>query len=216
LVAASAGPPGSPPLPVIAPAKLLERRPDIRKAVRQIDAASAELGSARADRLPKFTLAFSGSRDRLTLGQVPALTDNVFSLGLGVFWPLFDAGRIRANIDAHQAALREAEYTFDQTLLNALQDVETAYTDVRELRERTVRLAEAVDSAQRASELAQALYAAGEADFLSVLDAHRELLDSQRDWVRAQTDAAVSAVILYRALGGGWRDSDNAQSRNGA
>jgi NodT family efflux transporter outer membrane factor (OMF) lipoprotein len=210
LLAGDAPPPPPPPVPVLAPALLLERRPDIRKAVRQIDTAAAELGSARADRLPKFTLSFSRTRDRLALGRAPAVTDNLFNLGLGVFWPLFDAGRIRADIEAHGAALRESEYSFDQALLNALQDVETAYTNVRELKERTGRLAAAVDSARRASTLAQSLYEADEADFLSVLDAHRELLDSERDSVGAQTDLAVNAVILYRALGGGRQESESA------
>ena len=79
--------------------------------------------------------------------------------------------------------------------------------DVRAQRERGARLTRAVDSAQRSSTLAQALYEAGEADFLSVLDAHTQLLDTQRDLVQAQTDAAVSAVSLYRALGGGWPDT---------
>jgi outer membrane protein TolC len=75
-------------------------------------------------------------------------------------------------------ARRTPLYAFDQALLNALQDVETAFTAVRAAQDRTVRLGEAVESAERASQLAKALYEAGEADFLSVLDAHRELLDT--------------------------------------
>lgn len=205
LIATAPLPSGTPALPERAPAELLERRPDLREAARRIDAASANLGSAQADLLPKFTLAFGGSMDRLKFHELPGITDNLFNVGLGIFWPLFNAGRIYANISAQDAALREAEYTFDQALLNALQDVESAYTDVRAHRERSALLDLAVDSAQRSSRLAEDLYHAGQADFLSVLDAHTQLLDTERDLARAETEAAISTVSLYRALGGGWR-----------
>jgi NodT family efflux transporter outer membrane factor (OMF) lipoprotein len=207
LTAAAPIPASVPALPAQAPAALLERRPDLRQAARGIDAAAANLGSAQADLLPKFTLSFAGSVDRLDFGGLPTVTDNLFNVGLGIFWPLFNAGRIHANITAQDAALRQAEYAFDQALLNALQDVESAYTDVRAQRQRSALLGLAVESAQRSAKLAQDLYNAGQADFLSVLDTHTQLLDTQRDLAQAQTDAAVSAVSLYRALGGGWRTS---------
>jgi NodT family efflux transporter outer membrane factor (OMF) lipoprotein len=200
-------PAGTPTLPQRAPAELLERRPDLRAAARRIDVANARLGSARADLLPKFTLAFGGSVDRLEFRDSPAITDNLFNVGLGIFWPLFNAGRIHANIAANDAALRESQYAFDQALLNALQDVESAYTDVRAHRERSALLQLAVDAAQRSSELAQDLYHAGRADFLSVLEAHTQVLDTERELVQSQTDAAVSMVSLYRALGGGWSET---------
>jgi NodT family efflux transporter outer membrane factor (OMF) lipoprotein len=200
---------GSPTLPKQAPAVLLERRPDLREAARSIDAASASLGSAKADLLPKFTLSFGDSTDHLAYRGLPGVTDNLFNVGVGVFWPLFNAGRIHANITAQNAGLKHAEYAFDQALLNALQDVESAYTNVRAQRERSARLALAVDSAQRSSHLAQDLYDAGRADFLSVLDAHTQVFDSERELTQAQTDVAVSAVSLYRALGGGWRPSSD-------
>ena len=86
--------------------------------------------------------------------------------------------------------------------------------DVRAQRERGARLTRAVDSAQRSSTLAQALYEAGEADFLSVLDAHTQLLDTQRDLVQAQTDAAVSAVSLtWRSAAAGRTRVKNQRSR---
>jgi len=207
LLSAAPIPPAPPALPRQAPAELLERRPDLRQAARRIDVAVANLGVAKADLLPKFTLSFGDAIDRLAYRGMPAVTDNLFTLGLGIFWPLFNAGRIHANIDAQDAALQQAGYAFDQTLLNALQDVEVAYTDVRAQRERGARLSLAVDSAQRSSTLAQKLYNAGEADFLSVLDAHTQVLDTQSELVQAQTDAAVSAVSLYRALGGSWQDT---------
>jgi NodT family efflux transporter outer membrane factor (OMF) lipoprotein len=205
LLAAAPLPSATPDVPQQAPAELLERRPDLREAARRIDAASANLGSARADLLPKFTLAFGASVDRLSIHGAPAITDNLFNVGLGIFWPLFNAGRIHANISAQDSALREAQYAFDQTLLNALQDVESAYSNVRGHRERTALLHLAFDSAQRSSQLAQYLYDAGRADFLSVLEAHTQVLDTERELAQAQTDTAIGTVSLYRALGGGWR-----------
>jgi NodT family efflux transporter outer membrane factor (OMF) lipoprotein len=196
---------GTPTLPQQAPAELLERRPDLRAASRRIDAASARLGSAQSDLLPKFTLAFGASGDRVEFHGLAGATDGLFNVGLGIFWPLFNAGRIHANITAHDAALREAQYAFDQALLNALQDVESAYANVRAHRERRERLTLAVESAQRSSQLAEDLYHAGRADFLSVLESHTQVFETERDLAQAQTDAAISAVSLYRALGGGWR-----------
>jgi NodT family efflux transporter outer membrane factor (OMF) lipoprotein len=205
LVASAPIPSGTPSLPDQAPAELLERRPDLREAARRIDVASANLGSAQTDLLPKFSLSFAGSVDHLAFHELPGVTDNLFNIGLGVFWPLFNGGRIHANIAAHDAALREAQYAFDQALLNALQDVESAYTDVRAHRECSMLLHLAVESAQRSSQLAEDLYHAGRADFLSVLAAHTQVLDTERELAQAQTDVAVSTVSLYRALGGGWR-----------
>jgi NodT family efflux transporter outer membrane factor (OMF) lipoprotein len=207
LLARAPIPAGAPTLPRQTPAELLERRPDLRAAARRIDAANARLGSARANLLPKFTLAFGGSVDRLEFRDAPAITDNLFNVGLGIFWPLFNGGRIHADIAAQDAALRESQHAFDQALLNALQDVESAYTDVRSHRERSALLQFAVDAAQRSSELAQDLYHAGRVDFLSVLEAHTQVLDTERELAQSQTNAAVSMVSLYRALGGGWSET---------
>jgi NodT family efflux transporter outer membrane factor (OMF) lipoprotein len=204
LLVSAAIPSGSPALPEQAPAALLERRPDLRAAARRVDVARAKLGAARSDLLPKFTLSFAASAEHLEFHDVPGVTDNLFNVGLGIFWPLFNAGRIHANIAAHDAALREAQYAFDQTLLNALQDVESAYTDVRAQRERSALLHLALDSAQRSNRLAEDLYRAGQADFLSVLAAHAQVLDTESELTQAQIDSAVSVVSLYRALGGGW------------
>jgi outer membrane protein TolC len=169
-----------------------------------VDVARAKLGAARSDLLPKFTLSFAASAEHLEFHDVPGVTDNLFNVGLGIFWPLFNAGRIHVNIAAHDAALREAQYAFDQTLLNALQDVESAYTDVRAQRERSALLHLALDSAQRSNRLAEDLYRAGQADFLSVLAAHAQVLDRESELTQAQIYSAVSVVSLYRALGGGW------------
>jgi NodT family efflux transporter outer membrane factor (OMF) lipoprotein len=205
LLATAPIPAVGPELPKQAPGELLERRPDLRAAARRIDAAAAQAGVARAERLPTFALSFAGVADRLVFRDLAAVSDGLFHVGLGTVWPLFNGGRIRSNITAADADLRSAEYAFDQTLLGALQDVETAYTDVRSQRERRDRLTDAVASARRSSELARELYSAGTTDFFSVLDAHTQVLDSERDLARAQTEAAVSSVALYRALGGGWR-----------
>ena len=205
LLVAAPIPGGDPALPQQAPAALLERRPDLREAARRIDAAAAHLGSARADLLPKFTLGFAAYSDRLTFRDMPDVTDGLFQVGLGTFWPLFNAGRIRANIVAADASLRETEHAFDQALLNALQDVETSYTNIQAQRERRALLSDAVESGRRSSRLAQDLYQAGTTDFLSVLDAQTQVFESERALAATQTEAAISAVDLYRSLGGGWR-----------
>lgn len=197
-------PPALPDLPRLEPASLLERRPDLRRAARDVDVAAANLGTAKDELLPKFTLSFGASRDRAAFQGAPAVTDGIFNIGVGIFWPLFNSGRIRADIAAQGSALRQAEDEFNQTLLVALQDVESSYTDVQAYRQRCAELQTAVDAAQRSLQLANELYAAGELDFLAVLDAQTQLLDAQRDLIAAQTNASLASVSLYRALGGGW------------
>ena len=201
--------PVAPPiLPLTTPASLLERRPDLRRARREVESAAANLGVARADRFPNITLVFASSVDQLKFRRVPTVTDSLYEIGAGVFWPLFDAGRIRANIIAKDAALRESADVFVQALLRALQDVESAYTDVRGQRRRSDQLQAAVAAARRSLDLANSLYSAGEADFLAVLDAQTQLLAEEQDLVVADTNASLACVSLYRALGGGWDVSE--------
>jgi outer membrane protein TolC len=170
-------------------------------------AAAARLGSAKSDLFPKLLLSANVARTVFELGALPRVTGNVFALGLGLTAPIFNAGRIRAGINAEDARFAQATTLYDKTFLTALEDVENAFVAHTTARERKAELSQATVAADRAYRTADAFYQRGLTDFLSVLDAQRAKLSAEDEETRAQTVVTVSMVSLYRAFGGGW-DSD--------
>jgi len=198
-------PPGE--VPVGLPSDLLRRRPDIRRAERQLAAAHAGIGVVVAQLFPQFTLTGNvGLQSR----QISLQNwDNSFwSFGPGVTWSILDANRIRSNIDLQNALTDQALTTYRQTILNALlqvQDVLVAYAHEQHRRE---ALSESVRLNKRAVELAAKRYQDGQTDFLAVLDAERTLFASQNALVISNQTVGTDAVTLYEALGGGWEIDD--------
>ena len=166
--------------------------------------AAAKLGSAKTDLFPKFVLSANGGRSALDISQQPLAIGNVFALGLGMVAPLFNAGRIRANIEAADARLSHVAASYEKTYLTALEEVENAFVAHTTARERRDELTQAAEAAARAEHLAQEFYKRGVTDFLAVLDAERVKLTAEDDRVKAETAVSVSMVSLYRAFGGGW------------
>jgi outer membrane protein TolC len=121
-----------------------------------------------------------------------------------VRWPVFDAGRIRANIEVQNALQEESLAAYQQTVLTALKDVETTLVDYAKEQEHRQSLSEAVAYNRKAVELARTLYVAGRTDFLNVLDAQRSLYVSEDALVRSTRSVASGLIALYKALGGGW------------
>lgn len=187
-----------------APADLLRRRPDIRKAERQLAAQTAQIGVATADLYPRFTLSgfFAlqkfGPRNFFESGNI------AYQFGPSVVWNIFDGGRIRSNIKAQDALTQQALLRYEQTVLNALQEVEDALVDYARESERRDLLARSVTAARRSVQLAQNLYVAGLTDFQNVQDQERSLF--QQDDALAQSTGLVTQNLIrvYRALGGGW------------
>ncbi len=184
------------------PIDLIARRPDIRRAERELAAATARIDVARADLYPRVALLGTFGRrsddaSNLTLGE-----SGYWSLGRVVRWPLLTGGRVRAQIEAQRARRDQAEAAFRQTALQAMEDVENALASYgRDQRERE-RLAEAVAAETRAVDLAGSRYRAGLDSFLAVLDAQRTLRDGEDRLAGAEMRVAVSAVALFKALGG--------------
>ena len=193
-----------PKMPALLPSELLSQRPDVRRAQDEVTAAAASLGSAKTDLFPKFFLAASGGRSTLELGALPRITGNVFSLGLGLAAPLFNAGRIRATIEASDARLAQVAAIYEKTFLVALEDVENAFIAHATARDHRAQLQQAAEATARAHDLADAFYTRGVTDFLSVLDAQRAKLSAEDELTKAETAVTVSMVSLYRAFGGGW------------
>ena len=186
------------------PSDLLERRPDIRRAEAQLAAATARIGEAKADLFPRFVLTGTAGRQATQLHDLTVGLGNYFAVGPGISLPLFNGGRIRSNIAVQTSRQRGAVISYESVILKALEEVENALVNYSQEQERRDRLNQAVQQSQLAIDLATEQYRAGLVDFLSVLDAQRELYATEEQLVQSQTGVTTNLVTLYRALGGGW------------
>jgi outer membrane protein TolC len=118
--------------------------------------------------------------------------------------PIFDAGRISANIGIQDAKLEQARLNYRMTVLNALEEVENALANVANTSERRMRLEQATNSARNTLQIAQQRYSSGLTDFLSVLDSQRTLLKLEDELASSAGALATAQIQLYKALGGGW------------
>lgn len=190
-------------LPTGLPSDLLRRRPDIRRAERQLAAANARIGVATADLYPKFSLLGVVGLNSSAAGNFFNGDSRYWSIGPSFNWPIFQGGRVVATIRVREAERQQALIAYRQSILGALEDAENAigaYT--REERRRTI-LADDVNSNQRAAARTHELYLSGLCDFRSVLDARRKVLTAQGSLLQSEGVVAVKLVALYKALGGG-------------
>ncbi len=197
--------PGHPPtVPVGLPSDLLRRRADIRSAERAVAGASARIGVAVADLLPRFSLTGSFGFEGTTIGDTASSDARFFSVGPSVRWPIFEAGRIQSNIQAADARTQTAIAEYHQTVLQALSDVETALSNYARQQDRQAKLEAGVSASRRAVVLATELYSKGLSDFLSVIDAQRQLLQAEDELAQTNRQVSAELIALYKALGGGW------------
>src|SRR6266581_530823 len=201
---ASPIPSAGPDVQVGLPSDLLRRRPDIRRAEAQLAAATARIGEAKADLFPRFVLTGTAGRQATQLSDLTLGAGNFFSAGPGISLPLFTGGRIRSNIAVQTSRQREALISYHSALLNALEEVENALVNYSQEQELRDRLNGAAKQSQVAVDLAAEQYKAGLVDFLSVLDAQRDLYANEDQLVQSQTTVTTNLVGLYGALGGGW------------
>lgn len=214
LVEASVIPSTPPRVPVGLPSDLLLRRPDVRQAERQLAAATANIGVARADLFPKFYLTGTAGFESVSASDWFTAGSKFWSAGPTMQWRIFDAGRIRANIRVQNARQEEALAVYEKTVLTAFEEVENGLTLYAKEQVRRSSLQDAVVSSQKSLDTANKLYASGLADFLQVLDAERSLYQAQDSLV--QSDRAISAnlVSLYKSLGGGWESTEQSLAQN--
>ncbi len=193
-----------PEIPIGLPSDLLRRRPDVRRAERQLAAATAHIGQAEADLLPKFSITGALGFDTNKPKALFDWSSKYWALSPGVSWPIFDAGRIRFNIQVTTEQQKQAADNYQLTVLNALKDVEDSLAAYRFEQTRHEKLAAAVSAAKQSVLLANQQYEQGITDFISVLDAQRDEFGAEDSL--AQSDRAISTdlIALYKALGGGW------------
>src|SRR2546425_4090125 len=197
-------PSAGPKVDVGLPSDLLKRRPDIRRSEAQLAAATARIGEAKADLFPRFVLTGTAGRQATQLHDLTLGVGNFFSAGPGISLPLFTGGRIRSNIAVQNSRQRGALISYESVILHSLEEVQDALVNYSQEQERRDRLNEAVQHSQLAVDLATEQYRAGLVDFLSVLEAQRELYANEDQLVQSQTSVTTNLVGLYRALGGGW------------
>jgi outer membrane protein, multidrug efflux system len=203
-------------LPIGTPEGWLMRRPDLIAAERQVAAATANVGVARADLFPRVTLSGLlglASGGLATLSQSDSL---LYSAGAGMSWTLLDFGRIRGRIGAGEARAQQALAAYEQAVALALEETEGAMAQFTRNTQRVGKLALAARSAGEAVKLARLRYETGVTDFLAVLDAEREALSTQDQLAQSRSDTAAALVAVYRSLGGGWNAPAGAAAPTGA
>jgi multidrug efflux system outer membrane protein len=186
------------------PADTLRQRPDVRAAERKLAAETARVGVAEAARYPSFKLSGSVGLDALIQGATGNTTGSSYSLLGSVTAPIFNAGRLKSQVEAQDAVREQAEVTYEQAVLTALQDVENALVALARNRERGEALTRAAKATRNAAQLARQRYGAGIIDFQSVIDTERTALSVEDSLASTRSDEVLALIRLYKALGGGW------------
>lgn len=200
------------PIPVIPssvavgiPGDLIRRRPDIRQAERQYAAQWYQVGVAKANLYPTFTLSGSFSASSQAISSLFSPASLVSSVTGSVQQALINRKALRAQVRVQSALLDQYEISYQSTVLGAIQDVENAIQEFSAEQIRRRSIAEDATAAQNAAEMSRELYAGGLKDFLTVLDSERTQLSAQNSLVQSDATVAGNLVRLYRAMGGGWR-----------
>ena len=197
------------------PTELLRRRPDIRLAERQLAGQSAQIGVAKADLFPSFSLfgtigfASAGSTSRpesrnAGAGELFSRKSFNYSFGPSFSWDLFNYGRITNAVRVEDARFQQLAVDYENTVLEAYQEVEDALVAFMRTRERVAFLDDAVTAYKKAVDLSSLQYTEGLVDFQRVLDSQQNLVQTQDTLVATTGDVVLSLVGLYKALGGGW------------
>jgi outer membrane protein TolC len=187
------------------PSDLLKRRPDVRAAERRIAAANARIGIARADLYPHFSLTGAAGLESLSFSSFGNASSGYYQIGPGLTWRIFDAGKIRFQIQAESARTAAATAAYERSVLDAFRDVETALVAYANIKVRRNELAAESDADAQATDIATLLYKRGVESFLPVLDAERSLYATEDALAQSERDCALALITLYKSLGGGWQ-----------
>jgi multidrug efflux system outer membrane protein len=196
-----------PIVPAGLPSTLLDRRPDVRQAEQLLVSANADVGAAKALFYPTISLTglFGASAD---LSNLADRQSQVWSIGAGLFQPLFQAGRIRRNYEAAQAAFEQALAQYAKTAQNAFREVADSLVAIDKLQLVRVEQEAGVAALQEASDLARARYDQGLSSYFEVLLADEQLFAAELDLANTRYSQLDAVVQLYRALGGGWQQPE--------
>lgn len=210
LLAGASGIPEAPPQVAVGiPADLLRRRPDVRAAELQAVAQSAQIGVAKADLYPAFSLTgnfgfLSSDWSKYDLSDIFLAKSRAYSVGPSVQWNILNYGQITNNVRVQDAAFQALLADYGNIVLRAQQEVEDGLIAFAKAQERTQQLRIAAGAAQRSQELAVLQYREGITDFTTVLTAEQNLLQQQDNLAVSRGDIPRGLIQTYRAMGGGW------------
>jgi multidrug efflux system outer membrane protein len=198
-----------PETPAGIPSTLLQRRPDIRKSEQLLISANADIGLAKANFFPQFSLTGllgTSSPDLRTFSSS-------WAVGGSMLGPLFQAGKISANYQASKYAYEQAKTEYEKTVINALREVADALNLQEKLIEEREQQARAVKHLQKATKLSSHRYSKGLSNYFEVLDAQQQLLSAEYNLSKTEKDRLLAVVQLFKALGGGWGNPNPVQQK---
>ena len=190
------------------PTDVLRQRPDIRRAERQLASQHARIGVASGELYPIFTLPGTLSWQASETGDFFSGGNLAYSIGPAFRWNLFNAGRVRNNIEVEKERTQQAMLAYEQTVLSALEETENAMVALKNEQRRLQSLTQAVSAADKSVELVKTLYKSGLTNFQNVLDLERSLAQQQDNLAASLGQVSQNLVGLYRALGGGWQEPE--------
>jgi NodT family efflux transporter outer membrane factor (OMF) lipoprotein len=188
------------------PLELLQRRPDITEAEREVAAATARIGVATANLYPHLLLTGAAGGQGQGLGVSPNLGQSIWSAGPSLYWAVLDFGTLDAIVQVADYRTKEQLAAYKATILQAVQEVDAAIQGYAAQQQRLDSLTTALKAAEQSVSLASQRYDRGLTDFLNVLDAEREEYALEDQYAQAQQIAADDFAALYKALGGGWEN----------
>lgn len=191
-------------LPAGLPSELLTRRPDLLQARYTMEAAAHEVGVARAARFPSISLTGRGGIVSQTLRGLTSGAPWAWSAVGSLTQPLFAFGNLRRKEQIARENYFQSAQSYEQSVIEALAEVEQALTAVNSYRLQTQRTAQLVEANQRIAQMNRSLYLSGLSDYLAVIDAERSLYESQMEWVNLSVERYLAWIGLCKALGGGW------------
>ena len=193
-----------PSIPTGLPSELLQRRPDLITAEEQLHAQTARIGVAQALRYPSFTLTGNLGYESTELSDLNSSDARTWNLFGNIFQPIFNAGRLKAQVDVEIARTEQAMLFYEQALQQSLREVEDALVAIRTFKDENDARTRQVIAARNAARLSRARYDGGFVDYLEVLDTERTLFNAELAESDALQQYLISIVQLYSALGGGW------------
>ncbi len=203
-------PPAPPSLPAALPSDVVRNRPDIREAERRLAAANAQIGVAEAAKYPTLSLDPQAALAAGTVHQLFSSAAGLWVASAAVKGPIFDGGKIDANVRSATAQTEEARLNYKKTVLTAFREVEDALVAYDAEQRRHQQLVNARDASHRALDRATELYKAGLGDFLNVLDGERNLYTAEDAVAQSEQTLTQQTVSLYKALGAGWQAGEPA------
>jgi multidrug efflux system outer membrane protein len=200
-----------PAVPIGVPSDVLERRPDVAQAERQMAAQNAQIGVAKSAFYPGISLSGGGGFESSDISKIISASTGFWALGANVAETVLSGGRRRAQVDFARSAYGASVANYRQTVLTSFQEVEDSLSGLSVLAQAAESQQLAVDASQRALTIANDRYTGGLVTYLDVINAEQNLLDTQRLATQILGQRLVTSVSLVKALGGGW-DSSSLQA----